>query len=79
MPDCSEAVARGDQGPTINHAVAALAASYVEKLLGGSCAWMASYFDLDDGTLRCVPADPKIVAAIAGLHLHAVAPPARAA
>jgi PRTRC genetic system ThiF family protein len=79
MPDCGEAVARGDQGPTINQVVAALAASYVEKLLGGSCAWMASYFDLDDGTLRCVPADPKTVATLAGLHPNAVAPPARAA
>ena len=57
--------------------VAALAASYVEKLLAGTCAWLASYFDLDDGTLRCVPAIPKVVAAIAGLHPNAVAPPAR--
>ena len=37
---------------------------------------MASYFDLDDGTLRCLPADPKLVADIAGLHVNAVAPPA---
>ena len=37
---------------------------------------MASYFDLDDGTLRCLPADPKLVADIAGLHPNAVAPPA---
>lgn len=75
--DCAEAVAAGDQGPTVNQVVAALAASYVEKLLDGSCTWMASYFDLDDGTLRCIPADPKTVAAIAGLHPNAVAPPSR--
>jgi len=74
-PDCAEAVASGDQGPTINQAVAAFAACYVEKLLAGSCCWMASYFDLDDGTLRCVPADAKTVAALAGLHPNAVAPP----
>ncbi len=74
-PDCAEAVASGDQGPTINQAVAAFAACYVEKLLAGTCCWMASYFDLDDGTLRCVPADPKTVAALAGLHPNAVAPP----
>ena len=79
MPDCAEAVASGDQGPTINQVVAALAASYVEKLLSRSCGWMASYFDLDDGTLRCVPAEPKTVAAIAGLHVNAVAPRARRA
>ena len=74
--DCAEAVAAGDQGPTVNQVVAAFAASYVAKLLEGTCSWMASYFDLD-GTLRCVPADPKTVAAIAGLHPNAVAPPSR--
>lgn len=79
MPDCAEAVAAGDQGPTVNQVAAALAASYVEKLLAGTCRWMATYFDMDDGTLACVPAEPKSVAAIAGLHVNAVAPPARAA
>ena len=77
--DCAEAVARGDQGPTINQVVAAIAASFIEKLLTGTCAWMASYFDLDDGALRCVAADPKIVAGIADLHVNAVAPPSKAA
>lgn len=70
--DCAEAISVGDQGPTINQEVAALAASYVEKLLAGTCPWMVSYCDLDDGTLRCVPADPKVVATIAGLHYCAV-------
>ena len=78
-PDCAEAVADGDQGATINQVVAALAAAFVEKLLAGTCAWMGAYFDLDDGTLRCVPADPKTVAAVAGLHLNAVAPPGTSA
>jgi hypothetical protein len=73
-PGCAEAVARGDQGPTVNQFVAALAAAYVEKLLAGSCSWMASYFDLDDGSLRCVAAEPRAVAEAAGLHLNAVAP-----
>ncbi len=76
QPDCAEAVATGEQGPTINQVVAAIAASYVEKLLAGTCAWMATYFDLDDGTLRCVPADPRTVAALTGLHVNTVAPPA---
>jgi hypothetical protein len=76
-PDCAEAIADGEQNGTINQAVAAIAAGYVEKLLAGTCAWMASYFDLDDGTLRCVPADPKAVAALARLHPNAIAPPAR--
>ena len=67
QPDCAEAVADGLQGPTINQVVASVAASLVEKLLNGTCTWMASYFDLDDGTLRCLPADPKQVAEIADL------------
>lgn len=75
--DCAEAVVVGDQGPTINQVVAAIAASYVEKLLAGTCDWMATYFDFDDGTLRCVRVDPKTVAEIAGLHPNAVAPPNR--
>jgi hypothetical protein len=73
--DCAAAVAAGDQGPTINQVVAAVAASYVEKLLAGACGWMSSYFDLDDGTLRCVAAEPKTVACIVGLHPNAVALP----
>ncbi|MGH7863205.1 MAG: hypothetical protein ACREOS_13350, partial [Candidatus Dormibacteraceae bacterium] len=64
-------------GRTINQVVAALAAGFIEKLLDGTCGWMASYFDLGDGTLRCVPADPKTVAQIAGLHPNAVTPPAQ--
>ena len=78
-PDCAERVLRHEQGPTINQVMAAVAASFVEKLLAGTCAWMASYFDLDDGTLRCVAAAPKVVAALVGLHPNAVAPPTRAA
>lgn len=75
QPDCAEAVVAAEQGPTINQVVASIAASYVEKLLAGTCGWMASYFDLNVGTLRCLPADPKHVAGIAGLHVNKVAPP----
>jgi len=69
-------VADGLQGPTINQVVASIAASFIERLVAGTCTWMAAYFDLDDGTLRCLPADPKLVAEIASLHPNAVAPPA---
>ena len=75
--DCAAAVARGEQGPTINQVVAAMAASFIEKLLDDTCSWMASYFDLDDGLLRCVPAEPRTVAALTGLHVQAVAPTRR--
>ena len=73
--DCAEAIARAEQGATINQVVAAVAASVVERLLAGTCAWLGLYFDLDDGTLRGVPADPATVAAMAGLRRNAVAPP----
>lgn len=76
QPDCAEAIIAEEQGQTINQVVASIAATYVEKLLAGTCNWMASYFDLDDGTLRCLPAVPKHVADLAGLHVNAVAPPA---
>ncbi len=71
--DCAEAVSAGDQGATVNQVVAAIAATLIEALLAGACGWMASYFDLDDGTLRCALADSKIVAAVSGLHSRAVA------
>lgn len=73
--DCAEAIAEAQQGPTINQVIAALAASFVEKLLAGTCAWMAAYCDMDDGTLRCLPADPKTVAAAVGLRTSSVAAP----
>jgi PRTRC genetic system ThiF family protein len=76
QPDCAEAVADGSQGPTINQVIAAVAASFVERLLAGTCAAMSAYVDMDDGTLRCVPAEPKTVATLAGLHPNTVAPPA---
>jgi hypothetical protein len=77
--DCAEAVAADAQGPTINQVVAAVAASFAEKLLTGTCGWSAAYLDLDDGTLRCVPADPKDAAGAAGLSVTAVAPSVRRA
>ncbi len=73
--DCAEAVIAGDQGDTINQFVAVVAAGYVSKLLRGECSWMATLFDLDDGTFRALAAEPVRVAQIAGLHVNAVAPP----
>ena len=67
--DCAAAVAQDLQGATINQVVAA-----IEKLPVGTCAWMGTYSDLDAGTMRPVPADPAMVAGIAGLHRNAVAP-----
>ncbi|MCL5107429.1 MAG: ThiF family adenylyltransferase [Chloroflexi bacterium] len=71
-PDCAEAVAAADQGPTINQTVAAVAVTYAEKLMASTCSWMATYLDLDDGLLHCVAAEPKTVASLLGLHPNAV-------
>jgi hypothetical protein len=68
----AEAVSRGEQSATINQIMAALVASYVERLLERRCGWMATHVDLDNGTLQCVPADPKYVAWVAGLHVNAL-------
>ena len=64
---CALAVAHAEQSATINQVMAALVASYVERLLNGTCTWMATYVDLHDGLLRCVPTDPGQVAAVVGL------------
>ena len=60
--DCAEAVMRDEQGATINQVVAAVAASYVERLLDGSCRATASYIDMDVGTLHTVATEPTMVA-----------------
>lgn len=70
--DCAEAVAQDEQGATVNQYVAALLAGYVEQLLDGRCRWMRTVFDLDSGLHAAVPADPKLVADLAGLHPNAV-------
>ncbi|MDP9350079.1 MAG: ThiF family adenylyltransferase [Chloroflexota bacterium] len=77
--DCAERIERNEQGPTINQVIAALAASYVEKLLNGSCSWMASYVDMDAGTLATVAADPKVVSRVSGLHPNSIVSRARVA
>src|SRR5919199_4485366 len=41
--------------------------SYVERLLDGACTWIATYVDLQDGLLHCIPAHPRQVAAVVGL------------
>jgi PRTRC genetic system ThiF family protein len=64
---CAHYLTDGDQGRTINQFMAVLVASFVERLLDGSCLWMASYADLTNGTLQCVPATPGAVSACTGL------------
>lgn len=70
--DCAERIHAGEQGRTINQVVASIAASFVEKLLDGTCAWLDAYFNLDDGSLVCRQADPRLVAGMVGCHPRTV-------
>lgn len=71
---CADAVLAGEQSPTINAVMAAHGAAYIERLLAGTCDYMAEYLDLAAGAVARVPADPARVARLAGLRLGAVAP-----
>ncbi|MBV9894280.1 MAG: ThiF family adenylyltransferase [Chloroflexi bacterium] len=66
-PSCAQQVEDGEQGRTINQLMAGLVAACVERLLDGTCCWMATYLDLTDGLLRCVPAEPRAVSACTGV------------
>jgi len=65
--DCSSAVLAGEQGPTINQAMASLVLEVVRRLIEGVCSWMQLYLDLDAGTLSPVLAAPEIVEKITGI------------
>lgn len=65
--DCAQAVEAGDQSPTINQAMAALVLEFVARLLAGRLTWMAAYLDMETGSLRTVPVEPKAVARVGGV------------
>jgi len=67
--DCAEAVDANAQSPVINQAMAALVLEFVSRLLAGKLTWMGVYLDLEMGTLRPVPADPKTVARMVGVRV----------
>jgi len=72
--NCDEAVARNEQGPTINQAMATLVLEVVRRIIEGTCTWMQLYLDLDAGTLHPVNATPEIVAKITGVKIsHLIA------
>jgi PRTRC genetic system ThiF family protein len=73
--DCAAAVAAGAQGPTINAHLATWAASYVERLLDGTCGWAETLIDVDAGTVRCIPIDPVRTARLVGLSIEEIEPP----
>jgi PRTRC genetic system ThiF family protein len=64
--DCAEAVAAGDQSPTINQAMAALVLEVVRRIQLGSCPWISLFLDLDAGSMTPTLATPEVVARITG-------------
>jgi len=79
VPGCAEAVELQEQDATINQVMAALGAAFAEKLLAGALAWMAAYIDVEDGILRPVVADPRVVTEAAGPGVPVVRPASRRA
>ncbi len=57
--DCAQAVALGDQSPTINQAMATLVLEYTRRLFQGTLPWRASFIDLQAGSLSSVEASPE--------------------
>jgi molybdopterin/thiamine biosynthesis adenylyltransferase len=68
--DCSSAVLAGEQGPTINQAMASLVVEVVRRLIEGACSWMQLYIDLDAGSLSPVLAAPETVERITGIKMR---------
>ena len=68
--DCAEAVDTGVQSPVINQAMAMLGAVFVQQLLSGTCSWLQAAINLTDGVLHTLPADPRLVARISGVHTN---------
>jgi len=64
---CAEAVAAGDQSPTINQAMGALVVEVVRRIIEGTCPWMQLYLDLDAGTLTPTMATPEVVSRLTGM------------
>ena len=65
--DCAERVARDEQSPVINLAMASLVLQFVHLLLSGELTWMGAFIDLKAGTMSTVPADPGTVSRITGI------------
>ena len=64
---CAAAVAAGEQGPTINQAMAVLVVEAVRLLLEGSLTWWQGYLELNHLGVRTVEATPEGLARLIGI------------
>jgi len=67
--DCATAVLREEQSPVINQMMATLVLQAVHALISHKLTWMATYVDLEAGTLATVHTEPKTVARILGVRV----------
>lgn len=65
--DCAEAVAVGEQGPTINQFMAVLVVEAVRRLLEGRLTWWQLFLDLESGGLRTVSPTPEAISKLTGI------------
>ncbi len=65
--DCATAVQREEQSPVINQMMATLVLQAVHALINHKLTWMATYVDLEVGSLSTIPIEPKIVARLLGV------------
>ncbi len=69
-PSCAQALAAGEQGPTINYLMAGLVVEVVRRLLEGRLSWWQVYLDLEAGSLRTGTATPEGVAKLTRLSVR---------
>jgi PRTRC genetic system ThiF family protein len=69
LPDCATAVQMEEQSPVINQMMATLVLQAVHALIHNKLTWMASYVDLEMGTLSTVRIEPKVIARILGVRV----------
>ena len=57
--DCAEAVVDNEQSPTINQAMATIVLDMTWKFLSNKLTYMGVYVDLEAGSLKYIPNEPK--------------------
>ena len=67
LKDCAEAVAVGEQGPTINQFMAAMVVEAVRRLLEGRLAWWQLFLELESTGLYTMSPTPEAVSRLTGI------------
>ncbi len=65
--DCAEAVAVGEQGPTINQFMAAMVVEAVRRLLEGRLTWWQLFLELESASLHTMSPTPEAVSRLTGI------------